>query len=444
MCVGGVSALRHTQHPRVTALLRVLSGPETSGGRARTATRAAGVLPQSGRAGVASDGRERGRAAACKRPVRRGDLRCAAGRAAADVGGHRATASPRRLRRLARSPSLVWSLGAAGLSIASVTGAARRGCGTAGRAHCRLPRHRRARRAARIHAGTDVAHLSSRHWRSEPDHPADQDSRRRRLFRPARDPALHRRRRPDGGRRNLGTHGRLRDGHRRPGARRSGDGGGRCRNPVLGNLRIDDRRRLGDQLAARAVDATRRLFGCRIGQHRRCGFGDGNPRAAVPDDGGARIARQSVDRDVVSRRLPAGIRAGAGTARPHRAASTATELAGQRRVTRADVWRAAAARRCQRGLPILLFGGIFSGLTTVTEAALLAVVYSLVAGIAMGGIKRTELVGQLAQSGVVTSTTLWVLAAASAFAWILVREWVPQMLGEWIRGRAQDGWSFWR
>ena len=26
------------------------------------------------------------------------------------------------------------------------------------------------------------------------------------------------------------------------------------------------------------------------------------------------------------------------------------------------------------------------------------------------------------------------LAAASAFAWILVREWVPQMLGEWIGG----------
>ena len=41
---------------------------------------------------------------------------------------------------------------------------------------------------------------------------------------------------------------------------------------------------------------------------------------------------------------------------------------------------------------------------------------------------------QLAQSGVVTATTLWVLAAASAFAWILVREWVPQMLGEWIGG----------
>jgi len=103
-------------------------------------------------------------------------------------------------------------------------------------------------------------------------------------------------------------------------------------------------------------------------------------------------------------------------------------------LTCADVWRAARRAVVPTGLPILLFGGIFSGFTTVTEAALLAVVYALVAGIAMGGIKRGEIVGQLAQSGVVTSTTLWVLAAASAFAWILVREWVPQMLGEWIRG----------
>lgn len=101
-------------------------------------------------------------------------------------------------------------------------------------------------------------------------------------------------------------------------------------------------------------------------------------------------------------------------------------------VSRSDVRRAARRAAIPSGLPILLFGGIFSGLTTVTEAALLAVVYALAAGVALGGIRRPELIPQLAQSGVVTATTLWVLAAASAFAWILVREWVPQTLGEWI------------
>jgi tripartite ATP-independent transporter DctM subunit len=104
------------------------------------------------------------------------------------------------------------------------------------------------------------------------------------------------------------------------------------------------------------------------------------------------------------------------------------------RVTRSALLRAARRAAVPLGLPVILFGGIFSGATTVTEAALIAVVYALVAGMFMGGVRRDELVGQLAQSGVVTATTLWVLAAASAFAWILVREWVPQMLGEWIGG----------
>ncbi len=112
------------------------------------------------------------------------------------------------------------------------------------------------------------------------------------------------------------------------------------------------------------------------------------------------------------------------------------------RASKHDLLRAARRAAVPSGLPILLFGGIFTGLTTVTEAALLAVVYALAAGIAMGGIRGTGAVGQLAQSGVVTATTLWVLAAASAFAWILVREWVPQLLGEWIGSIGAGRWEF--
>src|SRR6185295_5477370 len=76
------------------------------------------------------------------------------------------------------------------------------------------------------------------------------------------------------------------------------------------------------------------------------------------------------------------------------------------RATRADLARAVRRAAVPTGLPVMLFGGIFTGLTTVTEAALLAVVYALAAGMAMGGIRRREIAGQLAQSGVVTATTL--------------------------------------
>jgi C4-dicarboxylate transporter DctM subunit len=104
------------------------------------------------------------------------------------------------------------------------------------------------------------------------------------------------------------------------------------------------------------------------------------------------------------------------------------------RASRADLGRALRRAIVPLGLPVLLFGGIFSGATTVTEAALIAVVYALVVEVFMSGVRTRDLVGRFSQSGIVTATTLWVLAAASAFAWILVREWVPQGLGEWIAG----------
>ena len=64
-----------------------------------------------------------------------------------------------------------------------------------------------------------------------------------------------------------------------------------------------------------------------------------------------------------------------------------------------------------------------------------AVVYALVVGVGDGRHRpRPTSCRLFERSGVVTATTLWVLAAASAFAWILVREWVPQTLGEWIAG----------
>ena len=65
------------------------------------------------------------------------------------------------------------------------------------------------------------------------------------------------------------------------------------------------------------------------------------------------------------------------------------------KASRGDLGRAARRAIVPLGLPLLLFGGIFSGITTVTEAALIAVVYALVVGIATGGITRANLAAPL-------------------------------------------------
>ncbi len=106
---------------------------------------------------------------------------------------------------------------------------------------------------------------------------------------------------------------------------------------------------------------------------------------------------------------------------------TATRASG------AELLRAAGRAIVPLGLPLLLFGGIFSGATTVTEAALLAVVYALAVGLfARPGIPAAGLPPLLARTGVITAMTLWVLAAASVFAWILARERVPEAFGELV------------
>ena len=58
------------------------------------------------------------------------------------------------------------------------------------------------------------------------------------------------------------------------------------------------------------------------------------------------------------------------------------------RASVAELGRAARRAIVPSGLPVLLFGGIFTGLTTVTEAALIAVVYALVVGLASGALRR--------------------------------------------------------
>ena len=79
MCAGGISALMHGQHPRVTALLRLLPDP-----RRRAVDRGLRLVLLAFFlslvvAGLAPHGSERGRTASGQRSLGRGDLRCPSG-----------------------------------------------------------------------------------------------------------------------------------------------------------------------------------------------------------------------------------------------------------------------------------------------------------------------------------------------------------------------------
>jgi tripartite ATP-independent transporter DctM subunit len=100
---------------------------------------------------------------------------------------------------------------------------------------------------------------------------------------------------------------------------------------------------------------------------------------------------------------------------------------GQRKVTWRErvqsFWRALPALF----MPVIIIGGILSGVFTSTEAAAVAVIYALLVGLFITRVLTPSLIAKvMLQSALVTSAALLIVAMASLFAWILTILQLPQ------------------
>lgn len=81
--------------------------------------------------------------------------------------------------------------------------------------------------------------------------------------------------------------------------------------------------------------------------------------------------------------------------------------------------------------PIIIVGGIVSGVFTPTEAAAAAVLYGLILGVFVyRNVGLKDLWSTLLQVSWGSVRVLIIVAAASAFSWIMVREQVPQLIAD--------------
>lgn len=80
--------------------------------------------------------------------------------------------------------------------------------------------------------------------------------------------------------------------------------------------------------------------------------------------------------------------------------------------------------------PVILIGGIWSGLFTPTEAAAVAIVYVVVMGVAYGRLTFSAFLEVLRQTVRETSILLFILACGSLYGWMIVRLRVPHVLLE--------------
>lgn len=87
------------------------------------------------------------------------------------------------------------------------------------------------------------------------------------------------------------------------------------------------------------------------------------------------------------------------------------------------------------GIPIVVIGGIVGGFVTATEAAVLAVLYALVLGLAVyRTIGIADLPRILVDSARLASLPLFALGAAGLFGYLLAYHQVPTLLGDIIGG----------
>lgn len=81
--------------------------------------------------------------------------------------------------------------------------------------------------------------------------------------------------------------------------------------------------------------------------------------------------------------------------------------------------------------PVIIVGGILSGVFTPTEAAAVAVLYGLILGaIIYRNVGPRELWRTTVEVMLATVRVLAIIATASAFSWTMVRERVPQSIAE--------------
>jgi C4-dicarboxylate transporter, DctM subunit len=94
-------------------------------------------------------------------------------------------------------------------------------------------------------------------------------------------------------------------------------------------------------------------------------------------------------------------------------------------------------------LPVLILGGIYTGIVTPTEAAVVASAYGfLVSTLIYREMDWKKFIGVVKESINITAMIFLITASAVVFGMFLTTEQVPQAFAEWIEEHAANKWFF--
>jgi len=97
-------------------------------------------------------------------------------------------------------------------------------------------------------------------------------------------------------------------------------------------------------------------------------------------------------------------------------------MAGVKRASLKDIWKAVVVAAPALLLPFLIRSAVGGGVATATEVSTIAVLYALIIGATLyGGISLKKLYGMLVETAALSGAILMILGCASAMAWALTQ-----------------------
>ncbi|NCC94690.1 MAG: TRAP transporter large permease, partial [Opitutae bacterium] len=106
------------------------------------------------------------------------------------------------------------------------------------------------------------------------------------------------------------------------------------------------------------------------------------------------------------------------------------------------LWTASKEAAFALGAPVIVLGGILSGVVTVTEAAALAVFYALLVSMAVNRkIKWADIPDLIVRSQIVAATILFIIAMAKVFTWLVAMQQTTQLVQSIITSLALPPWG---
>ena len=127
---------------------------------------------------------------------------------------------------------------------------------------------------------------------------------------------------------------------------------------------------------------------------------------------------------------------------------SAVYVVAKRRGYRAEGWLtpSEALRNIWRAIPVMLFpviilGGIFSGVVTPTEAAVVAVVYAVFLSVLFyRELTPRKLINVLTTVAGNTARITFIIASAGLYGWLLAREGVPAIFTNFFLSISREPW----